>query len=221
MDQQSSPKENLRYNSLSSLIYLNRYGAAAILDHLGPRFSRRSLQSLLALSIENNMKVTNAPSHVFAYFNVKVSSARHGDVFPSLKNDWKASMLYWAEGKEYVLLQNADNLGAIVDLSWQFSRSRFKSIPSIIELDSLKVTGDVWFGSGITLKEKQVKQQMQDEMERAIISGDPLTISGRDALVSKMKVEAEKAHAEVLEALNMIPKSNVYIRSFHLYLGSR
>ncbi|KAJ4706824.1 UTP--glucose-1-phosphate uridylyltransferase [Melia azedarach] len=32
--------------------------------------------------------------------------------------------------------------------------SRFKSIPSIIELDSLKVTGDVWFGSGITLKGK-------------------------------------------------------------------
>ncbi|KAF8389645.1 hypothetical protein HHK36_024164 [Tetracentron sinense] len=30
--------------------------------------------------------------------------------------------------------------------------SRFKSIPSIIELDSLKVTGDVWFGAGITLK---------------------------------------------------------------------
>ncbi|CAA3027814.1 UTP--glucose-1-phosphate uridylyltransferase [Olea europaea subsp. europaea] len=30
--------------------------------------------------------------------------------------------------------------------------SRFKSIPSIVELDSLKVTGDVWFGSGITLK---------------------------------------------------------------------
>ncbi|XP_068639275.1 UTP--glucose-1-phosphate uridylyltransferase isoform X2 [Aristolochia californica] len=30
--------------------------------------------------------------------------------------------------------------------------SRFKSIPSIIELDSLKVTGDVWFGANITLK---------------------------------------------------------------------
>ncbi|XP_049405596.1 UTP--glucose-1-phosphate uridylyltransferase-like [Solanum stenotomum] len=30
--------------------------------------------------------------------------------------------------------------------------SRFKSIPSIIELDSLKVTGDVYFGAGITLK---------------------------------------------------------------------
>ncbi|PWZ15648.1 UTP--glucose-1-phosphate uridylyltransferase [Zea mays] len=31
---------------------------------------------------------------------------------------------------------------------------RFKSIPSIVELDSLKVSGDVWFGSGITLKGK-------------------------------------------------------------------
>ncbi|KAK1305416.1 UTP--glucose-1-phosphate uridylyltransferase [Acorus calamus] len=31
---------------------------------------------------------------------------------------------------------------------------RFKSIPSIVELDSLKVTGDVWFGAGITLKGK-------------------------------------------------------------------
>lgn len=31
-------------------------------------------------------------------------------------------------------------------------QSRFKSIPSIINLDSLKVEGDVWFGAGITLK---------------------------------------------------------------------
>jgi UDP-N-acetylglucosamine pyrophosphorylase len=29
---------------------------------------------------------------------------------------------------------------------------RFKSIRSIAELDSLKVSGDVWFGPGITLK---------------------------------------------------------------------
>ncbi|KAH7550658.1 hypothetical protein JRO89_XS13G0239400 [Xanthoceras sorbifolium] len=33
-------------------------------------------------------------------------------------------------------------------------QSRFKSIPSIIELDSLKVKGDVWFGAGVTLKGK-------------------------------------------------------------------
>ncbi|PSS36627.1 UTP--glucose-1-phosphate uridylyltransferase [Actinidia chinensis var. chinensis] len=34
--------------------------------------------------------------------------------------------------------------------------SRFKTIPSIIELDHLKVTGDVWFGAGVTLKGKVV-----------------------------------------------------------------
>ncbi|XP_051131410.1 UTP--glucose-1-phosphate uridylyltransferase-like [Andrographis paniculata] len=31
---------------------------------------------------------------------------------------------------------------------------RFKSIPNVLALDSLKVTGDVWFGDGITLKGK-------------------------------------------------------------------
>ncbi|KAE8660817.1 UTP--glucose-1-phosphate uridylyltransferase [Hibiscus syriacus] len=32
--------------------------------------------------------------------------------------------------------------------------SRFKSIPSIIDLDSLSVSGDVWFGANIVLKGK-------------------------------------------------------------------
>ncbi|CAN6700191.1 unnamed protein product [Malus baccata var. baccata] len=32
--------------------------------------------------------------------------------------------------------------------------NRFKSIPSILELDSLKVSGDVWFGAGVALKGK-------------------------------------------------------------------
>lgn len=32
--------------------------------------------------------------------------------------------------------------------------SRFKSIPSIVELDSLKVAGDVWFGASVILKGK-------------------------------------------------------------------
>ncbi|KAL2317306.1 hypothetical protein Fmac_031182 [Flemingia macrophylla] len=31
---------------------------------------------------------------------------------------------------------------------------RFKSIPSIVDLDSLKVAGDVWFGAGVVLKGK-------------------------------------------------------------------
>ncbi|CAN8269832.1 unnamed protein product [Cochlearia groenlandica] len=46
---------------------------------------------------------------------------------------------------------------------------RFKSIPSIVELDSLKVSGDVWFGSSVVLKGKVnvtaksgVKLEIQD-----------------------------------------------------------
>jgi len=48
-----------------------------------------------------------------------------------------------------------------IDLGPEFKKvanflSRFKSIPSILELDSLKVTGDVWFGVGVVLKGKVV-----------------------------------------------------------------
>jgi UTP--glucose-1-phosphate uridylyltransferase len=48
-----------------------------------------------------------------------------------------------------------------VDLGPEFKKvanflSRFKSIPSILQLDSLKVTGDVWFGVGVVLKGKVV-----------------------------------------------------------------
>ncbi|GJN34581.1 hypothetical protein PR202_gb23257 [Eleusine coracana subsp. coracana] len=58
--------------------------------------------------------------------------------------------------------------------------ARFKSIPSIVELDSLKVSGDVWFGSGITLKGKVtitaksgVKLEVPDEtvLENKDING--------------------------------------------------
>lgn len=46
-----------------------------------------------------------------------------------------------------------------IDLGPEFKKvadflGRFKTIPSIVELDSLKVVGDVWFGAGITLKGK-------------------------------------------------------------------
>ncbi|KAK3219760.1 hypothetical protein Dsin_013730 [Dipteronia sinensis] len=45
--------------------------------------------------------------------------------------------------------------------------SRFKSIPSIIELDSLKVTGDVWFGAGITLKEINVPEDLKETCDKS------------------------------------------------------
>ncbi|CAN6562390.1 unnamed protein product [Malus baccata var. baccata] len=47
----------------------------------------------------------------------------------------------------------------VIELGPEFEKvsdllSRFKSIPDIMDLDRLKVTGDVWFGAGITLKGK-------------------------------------------------------------------
>ncbi|RRT74731.1 hypothetical protein B296_00010233 [Ensete ventricosum] len=56
----------------------------------------------------------------------------------------------------------------------------FKSIPSIVELDSLKVSGDVWFGAGIVLKgnvsitaKSGVKLEIPDRavLENKVING--------------------------------------------------
>jgi UTP--glucose-1-phosphate uridylyltransferase len=58
--------------------------------------------------------------------------------------------------------------------------ARFKSIPSIIELDNLKVSGDVWFGTGVVLKgtvkvnaKSGVKLEIPDgvELENKEING--------------------------------------------------
>lgn len=64
--------------------------------------------------------------------------------------------------KEGVLTRNSARTNPTnpsIELGPEFEKlsdlkSRFKSAPSIIELDSLKVKGDVWFGTGITLKGK-------------------------------------------------------------------
>ncbi|CAJ2665976.1 unnamed protein product [Trifolium pratense] len=58
-------------------------------------------------------------------------------------------------------------------------------------------------------KERSLKLQLQDEMAKAVISnGNNLSISEYDALVSKIKSEAAKAHTELLEAKGIIPKGN-------------
>ncbi|OVA16107.1 DDT domain [Macleaya cordata] len=57
-------------------------------------------------------------------------------------------------------------------------------------------------------KEKELKRKMQDEVAKAILerNGVPLSISEHENLVSKIKAEAAKAHAETLEAIGMVPK---------------
>ncbi|XP_024640837.2 UTP--glucose-1-phosphate uridylyltransferase 2 isoform X1 [Medicago truncatula] len=62
--------------------------------------------------------------------------------------------------REGVLARNparTNALNPVIDLGPKYEkiadfRSRFKSIPSIVGLDSLIVRGDVWFGANITLK---------------------------------------------------------------------
>uniref|UniRef100_A0A5B7B8U0 UTP--glucose-1-phosphate uridylyltransferase n=1 Tax=Davidia involucrata TaxID=16924 RepID=A0A5B7B8U0_DAVIN len=71
----------------------------------------------------------------------------------------QSDLYNYAEG---VLIRNrarTNPANPSIELGPEFEKvsdfqSRFKTIPSIIELDSLKVMGDVWFGSGMTLKGK-------------------------------------------------------------------
>ncbi|KAJ8434300.1 hypothetical protein Cgig2_009275 [Carnegiea gigantea] len=57
-------------------------------------------------------------------------------------------------------------------------------------------------------KEKLIKRKLQDEVAKVIIAknGAPLTISEHDSIISKIKAEAEQAHAEMLEAMDLVPK---------------
>ncbi|KAK9056054.1 hypothetical protein SSX86_027141 [Deinandra increscens subsp. villosa] len=68
------------------------------------------------------------------------------------------SDLYKCDGG--ILIRNEARINPVnptIELGPEFEKvadfgSRFKSIPSIIDLDSLKVTGDVWFGNDVILK---------------------------------------------------------------------
>lgn len=54
-----------------------------------------------------------------------------------------------------------------------------------------------------------MKQKLQDEVAKVILlkNSAPLSISEHEDLVSKIKTETAKVHAETLEAINMVPKS--------------
>ncbi|EOY04235.1 Zinc-finger domain of monoamine-oxidase A repressor R1 protein, putative isoform 3 [Theobroma cacao] len=57
-------------------------------------------------------------------------------------------------------------------------------------------------------KEKQLRQKMQDEVAKVITgrSGAPVSVSEHETLVAQMKREAAQAHADVLQAMGMLPK---------------
>ncbi|KAF6137250.1 hypothetical protein GIB67_036287 [Kingdonia uniflora] len=56
-------------------------------------------------------------------------------------------------------------------------------------------------------KEKHMKQKLQNEVAKAILKNEaPLSISEHDDLVESIKTQAAEAHAEALEAENVVPK---------------
>lgn len=69
------------------------------------------------------------------------------------------------------------------------------------------------------MQEKQVKRKLQEKIAKAVIAknGVPLTISEHDAIISKIRSETERARAELLEAMELMPKSMSF-RFIHLYI---
>ncbi|KAG9135828.1 hypothetical protein Leryth_002539 [Lithospermum erythrorhizon] len=59
-------------------------------------------------------------------------------------------------------------------------------------------------------KEKGLKRKVQDDIAKVVLAnnGAPLSISEYEAIISKIKHKAAKAHAEVLEYQGLLPKGN-------------
>lgn len=78
------------------------------------------------------------------------SGTRLGPTLPTLPSTWDRNSRRWASLVRWFLLLPL----SIIAIPLQVSSflGRFKSIPSIIDLDSLKVVGDVSFGANVVLK---------------------------------------------------------------------
>eukprot|EP00093_Oithona_nana_P009830 09830.XXX_147009_151198_1 [CDS] Oithona nana genome sequencing. len=72
----------------------------------------------------------------------------HGDFYQAFHNSGLLEELV-DQGRKYVFLSNIDNLGAT---KFNDFLKRFASIPDIIELDHLTVSGNVTFGKKVVLK---------------------------------------------------------------------
>ncbi|GAB2303361.1 hypothetical protein Dimus_037352 [Dionaea muscipula] len=57
-------------------------------------------------------------------------------------------------------------------------------------------------------KEKMMKQKLQDEIAKALLTnnGAPLTMLEHQSIVSKIKAEASKAHADMVETMGLVPR---------------
>ncbi|XP_059649032.1 UTP--glucose-1-phosphate uridylyltransferase-like isoform X2 [Cornus florida] len=119
---------------------------------------------LKAMNVDKGLLQETAASSTMRFFNRAIGINVPHSRFLSMST---TSDLLLAQSDLYtcakgVLIRNRDRTSPanpFIELGPEFEKisdfhSRFKSIPSIIELDSLRVSGDVWFGAGVTLKGK-------------------------------------------------------------------
>ncbi|EHA8590487.1 hypothetical protein COCNU_scaffold019397G000010 [Cocos nucifera] len=61
-------------------------------------------------------------------------------------------------------------------------------------------------------KEKDLKKKLKDDVAKTMLSlkGAPLSLSEHGDLISTIKAETEKIHAEMLESMELVPKSMFY-----------
>uniref|UniRef100_A0A0E0C0B8 UTP--glucose-1-phosphate uridylyltransferase n=1 Tax=Oryza meridionalis TaxID=40149 RepID=A0A0E0C0B8_9ORYZ len=98
---------------------------------------------------------------------------------------------------------------------------RFKSIPSIVALDSLKISGDVWFGSRITLKgEVTIAAQLGlklDILDGSVFDNKHSTHSS-GAIKYTMKLDEGADCASIDSALNRLnPGSTLILKKDDFY----
>lgn len=57
---------------------------------------------------------------------------------------------------------------------------------------------------------KDLKKKLKDDVAKAMLflrEGPPLSVAEHENLVSQISAETEKAHAEMLEIMELLPKS--------------
>ncbi|EEC70362.1 hypothetical protein OsI_01290 [Oryza sativa Indica Group] len=114
----------------------------------------------------------------------------------------------------------------LIDLGPEFRKvenflDRFKSIPSIVALDSLKISGDVWFGSRITLKgEVTIAAQLGlklDILDGSVFDNKHSTHSS-GAIKYTMKLDEGADCASIDSALNRLnPGSTLILKKDDFY----
>ncbi|KAL6124631.1 hypothetical protein ACLB2K_077143 [Fragaria x ananassa] len=111
----------------------------------------------------------------------------------------KSNLYTYDEGVVVRNIARTNPANPVIELGPEFEKvsdllSRFKSMPDIIDLDSLNVTGDVWFGAGITLKGKvaiHAKPGMKLEIPDGVVLENEIACRSGAQMVGRQETLAD------------------------------